>query len=341
MKSNRFRWPLAAVLAGCGLGLLPHAVLGEAVENTTSQEDSAAHYAKGEVKYGEGWIPLTELFQNYRQVHAEMEKLLEESKKAQSALDDLNRQISTLRGENENSMRPIRTDMGKAVADRRKAEAALRGAQAPTEPRYEREPSQPARVQYSSDSYRDAMDNWRSDVRRIRDQNTALKREYDKRLAEYQKAKAEANSVIQAAQAKVAECQQQMAALDKQLEDAQAPVLAKRLQMNDEIQSLGRQARALLVRAQAMEQAMREAPETVLFRSRIVEWDGKFYLLDELRALYAETQGEIDRVRNQLREDARLAGRSFPDDWRHPQQDKIDALKILIERAEKEAAAAR
>ncbi|HET6440848.1 MAG TPA: hypothetical protein VFH53_00610 [Phycisphaerae bacterium] len=340
MKSNRFRWPLAAALAGCALGLLPHAVLGEAVENTTSQEDPAAHYAKGEVKYGEVWMSLAELFQNYRQVHAEMNKLVEEGKKAQSALNDLNRQISTLRSENDNSKRPGRTDMAKAVADRRKAETALR-ARPPTEPRYEREPLQPGRVQYSSDSYRDARDDWQREVRRIRDRNTALKREYDKRLAEYQKAKAEANSVIQAAQAKVAEYQQQLAEFDKQLEDAQAPVLAKRLQMNDEIQSLGRQARALLIRAQAMEQAMREAPETVLFRGRIVEWDGKFYLLDELRLLYAETQGEIDRVHDQLREDARLASRSFPDDWRHPQQDKIDALKVLIERAEKEAAAAR
>jgi chromosome segregation ATPase len=340
MKSNRFRWPLAAVVAGCALVLLPHAVLGEAVENTTSQEDPAAHYAKGEVKYGEVWMSLAELFQNYRQVHVEMEKLLEESKKAQSALDDLNRQIYTLRGENDNSKRPVRADMAKAVADRRKAEAALR-AQPPTEPRYVREPSQPARVQYSSDSHREAMDDWRREVRRIREQNTALKREYDKRLAEYKKAKAEANAVIQEAQAKVAEYQQQLAALDKQLEDAQTPLLAKQLQMNDEIQSLGRQARAFLIRAQAMEKTMREAPETVLFRGRIVEWDGKFYLLDELRLLYAETQGEIDRVRDQLREDARIAGRSFPDDWRHPQQDKIDALKVLIERAEKEAAAAR
>jgi len=340
MKNNWLRWPLAAVLAGCALGLLPHAVLGEAAEDTILSEDAAPHYAKGEVKYGEAWMPLAELFQNYRQVQAEMENLVEEGKKAQSALDDLNRQIYTLRGENENSMRPIRTEMAKAVADRRKAEAALR-AQAPTEPRYEREPTQPGRVQYSSDSYRDARDDWQREVRRIREQNYALKREYDKRLAEYQKTKAEANAVIQAAQAKVAECQQQLAAFDKQLEDAHAPVLAKRLQMNDEIQSLGRQARALLLRAQAMEQAMREAPETVLFRGRIVEWDGRFYLLDELRALYAETQGEIDRVRDQLREDARLAGRSFPDDWRHPQQDKIDELKALIERAEKEAAAAR
>ena len=340
MKINRFRWPLAATLAGCALALLPHAVLGEAAEDAIPSEDAAPHYAKGEVKYGEVWISLAELFQNCRQVHVEREKLLEESKKAQPALDDLNRQIYTLRGENDNSKRPVRTDMAKAVADRRRAEAALH-TQAPTEPRYEREPTQPGRVQYSYDSYRDAMDEWRREVSRIRQQNAALKQEYEKRRAEYQKAKAEANSVIQAAQVKVAECQKQLAELDKQLEDAQTPVLSKRLQMNDEIQSLGRQAHALLARAQAMEQAMREAPETVLFRSRIVAWDGKFYLLDELRALYAETQGEIDRVRNQLREDARLAGRSFPDDWRHPQQDKIDALKILIERAEKEAAAAR
>ncbi|GAG28991.1 unnamed protein product, partial [marine sediment metagenome] len=248
---NRLRWPLAAVLAGCALGLLPHAVLGEAVENTTSQEDPAAHYAKGEVKYGEVWISLAELFQNYRQVHVEMEKLLEESKKAQFALDDLNRQIYTLRGENDNSKRPIRTDMAKVVADRRKAEAALR-ARPPTKPRYEREPSQPRRTQSSSDSSRNTRDDWRQEVRRIQKKNAALKQEYSERLAEYQKAKAEASSVIQAAQVKVAECQQQLAVLDKQLEDAQAPVLAKRLQRNGEIQSLRRQAQALLLRAQTM-----------------------------------------------------------------------------------------
>jgi len=337
MKSNRFQWPLAAVLAGCALGLLPHAVLGEAAENTTPQEAPAAHYAKGEVKYGKAWMSLAEVFQNHRQVHVEMEKLVAEGKKLQSTLNDLNRQISTLRGENDNSKRPIRAEMTKVVADRRKAEAASR-ARPPTKPRYEREPSQPRRTQSSSDSSRNTRDDWRQEVRRIQKKNAALKQEYSERLAEYQKAKAEASSVIQATQAKVAEYQQQLAALDKQFEDAQAPVLAKRLQVNDAIRSLGRQARVLLVRAQAMEQAMREAPESVLFQNRIVEWDGKFYLLDELQALYATTQGEIDRVRDQLREDARLAGRTFPDDWRHPQQDKMDALKTRIERAEKETA---
>jgi DNA repair exonuclease SbcCD ATPase subunit len=320
---------------------LTHTVLGEAAEDAIPSEDAAPHYAKGEVKYGEVWISLAELFQNCRQVHVEMEKLLEESKKAQSALDDLNRQIYTLRGENDNSKRPVRTDMAKVVADKRKAEVALR-ARPPVEPRYLALPSKPSRFRYASDDdYQNALDRWDREADRIKDQNDNLRKEYEKRVADCEKAKAEGEAIMKQADASIAECERQLAALDKQFEDAQAPVLAKRVQTNDQIQSLGQQARALLVRAQAMEQAMREAPETVLFRGRIVEWDGKFYLLDELRALYAETQGEIDRVRDQLREDARLAGRSFPDDWRHPQQDKIDALKILIERAEKEAASAR
>jgi len=142
MQNTRFRWSLTAILAGCALILLSHSVLGEAAENIASQEDSTAHYAKGEVKYGEGWVPLAELFQNYRQVHAEMEKLVTEAKKVQSALDDLNRQIYSLRSENDTSKRPIRADLAKAVAEKRKAESALR-AQVPAEPRYQREPSSP------------------------------------------------------------------------------------------------------------------------------------------------------------------------------------------------------
>jgi hypothetical protein len=71
-----------------------------------------------------------------------------------------------------------------------------------------------------------------------------------------------------------------------------------------------------------------------LWREDIAEWDGQFRLLTDLRTLHAELQAEIDRMRVELEEAAHLAGRDFPTDWRHPQQDKVDALKALIERAE-------
>jgi recombinational DNA repair ATPase RecF len=171
--------------------------------------------------------------------------------------------------------------------------------------------------------------------------NDNLRNNYQKQLADYQKMRAQGEALVKEAAAKIADCEKQLAVLDKQLADAQTPLLAKRQTATDEIQATGRQVRALLGRSPAIEQAMRDAPENVLFSHQVVEWDGAFYLLDELRTLHAQQQAEIDRVRDALREDAQRAGRSFPDDWRHSQQDKMDALKALIERAEKVAAAPR
>ncbi len=302
-------------------------------ESPLSPEEVAAHHAQGEIRYGDTWTAITELFQRYLTTQTEMQDALDQSGKERVELDDINRQVYALRGESQNKERPIRAEMAKAVADRRKAEVAIR-AQAPAEPQYEPLPPQPTRNQYSSDSYDAAMDRWRSEVRRIRDQNRELKKDYDKRLAEYQNAKAEANSAIQAAQAKIAECQQQLDALTKELETTQAPLLEKRQTVSERMLALNRQTEAVTARSDAMAEAFRAAPQELLWRKGIAEWDGRFHLLTDLRTLHTELQAEIDRMRVELQEAARLAGRDFPADWRHPQQDKVDALKALLERAE-------
>ncbi|HUX01428.1 MAG: hypothetical protein WBD63_00305 [Phycisphaerae bacterium] len=301
-------------------------------ESPLSPEEVAAHHARSEIRYGDAWVAVTELFQQYVATQAETQQALDQDREVRIELDDINRQVYALSSEAQNKERPIRAEMAKAVADRRKAEAALR-TRSPSEPQYESLPPQPTRNQYSSDSYDAAMDRWRREIRRIRDQNRELKREYDKRLAEYQKAKADTEAVIQEAQTKVAECQQQLDTLANELETAQAPLLEKRQAVSDRMLALSRQAEALATRSDAMVEAFQAVPQELLWRKGIAEWDGRFHLLTDLRTLHTELQAEIERMRVELQEAARLAGRNFPADWRHPQQDKVDALKALLERA--------
>jgi len=63
--------------------------------------------------------------------------------------------------------------------------------------------------------------------------------------------------------------------------------------------------------------------------------------VDELRRILDDLNAACDRDRAELKAKVEADGRALPEDWHHPQQDKIDALKALIERAEKEAVAAR
>jgi hypothetical protein len=94
-------------------------------------------------------------------------------------------------------------------------------------------------------------------------------------------------------------------------------------------------------RAGSLADALRRAPEDQRLRRGICEWEDTFYPVDELRRIHDDLKTARDRDRAELKAKAEAAGRTLPEDWRHPQQDRIDALKILIERAEKEAAATR
>ena len=332
MRESHGAW-IAGFLAVLVLPWPAMAANASDAESVATPEETAAHYARGEIHYGEAWIAVKELFQQYLNTQAEIEGILDQGHQKRIELDDINRQAYALRSESQNKERPIRAEMAKAIVDRRKAETALR-TPPPVEPQYEPLPPQPASNQYSATSYLQAMSNWQQEVRRIRDQNRTLKRDYDKRLADYQQAKATATSVIQSSQAKVAACQGQLDTLTKELETAQAPLLDKRQALNDLMLALDRQAQVFRTRSDAIAEALRAAPQELLWREGIAEWDGQFRLLKDLRTLHAELQAEIDRMRVELEEAARLAGRDFPTDWRHPQQDKVDALKALIERAE-------
>ena len=53
----------------------------------------------------------------------------------------------------------------------------------------------------------------------------------------------------------------------------------------------------------------------------------------DLEKTLVDNQAEIDRLREQMKAEAKAAGRPFAADWRHPEQDKLDALKALLARA--------
>ncbi len=325
------RWTAGMVVGALVVWLAAHAAPGREVEPPESAREEA-HPAKGEVRYEETWTPVTQVFETYREARAKMEELVEQGRPVRGALTDLNRKINKLRGEALAKERPLRADLSKARAKKRKAARAL-GIRPPREPQYQPMPTEPKRSYWDRDEYDDALRRYRREAERIRERNERLKQEYERNLEAYNKMRAEAEKTIQESDATIADCEKQIETVQQELGEAQRPLLEERKRLSTEITTLANQARALITRADGLADAMRSAPEDVRFRLGIIEWEDKFYTLEELEALHAETQAEIDRTREQLEEQAKLAGRDFPEDWRHPQQDRMDALKALVERA--------
>ena len=49
--------------------------------------------------------------------------------------------------------------------------------------------------------------------------------------------------------------------------------------------------------------------------------------------MLADQQAQIDELSVQMKAEAKAAGRAFPENWRHPGQDNLDALGALLARA--------
>ena len=326
------RWTAGMVVVALVAWFAAHAAPGREVEPPESAREEA-HPAKGEVRYDETWTPITQVFEAYREARAKMGELVEQGRPVRGALTGLNRKINKLRGEALAKKRPLRADLSKARAKKRKAARVL-DIRPPREPRYRPAPTEPKQSRYPNEGeYDDAVRRYRREAKRVREYNEGLKQKYERNLEAYNKMRAEAKKAVQESETTIADCEKQVEAVQQELSETQRPLLEERKRLNAEITTLTNQARALITRADALADAMRSAPEDVRFRLGIIEWEGKFYTLEELEALHAETQAEIDRTREQLKEQAKLAGRDFPEDWRHPQQDRMDALKALIERA--------
>jgi len=306
------------------------------------------HWAKGEVKYGEGWAPIEKVFQDYLAAKEELKPLDEKLKAARGDAAAIQLQMNNMKNDNLASERPIRTDMGKANVKRRELAKAAEALE-PPKPQLQAVPPQPRdysaniRSTYSSgnsnNAYDDAMRNWRRQADAVNRANDAATKKYQADLAAWRKARDDAKNQLP-------KVDQQIKDLDKKLEQSaadltvkQAPFMEKYKAANEEAGGIMRKMSAVETRVQAIVDALKSAPETMRLKHGIAEWEGEFVALADLEKTYTATQAEIDRVRAQLKADAQQAGRAFPTNWRHPQQDRMDAMKALLDKAKAAAAA--
>jgi DNA repair exonuclease SbcCD ATPase subunit len=166
-----------------------------------------------------------------------------------------------------------------------------------------------------------------------------LAQKYKQEMDAYRKAQDEAKKEMPKIQATITQDETQLKKIADDLETKQAPITDKFKTTSDEMGALLRQANTLAAKIQNMEAAMRAAPDDLRFAHGIVEWEGVFYPLADLEKLYTETQAEIVRVNQQMKAEADAAGRPLPANWRHPQQDRMDTLKALLDHAKKGHAA--
>lgn len=357
----RYTWialVAAAFLAACGT---VEAAASEAPAATPPAAPAATltpaeHYAKGEVLYDKEWLPIDRLFKEYLQSRHELDRAGKRGDDVRGRLEDLQRELAQVKGEVSETERPVRAELSKARNKLRDYSRTL-AKKAPVKPQLREIPPAPAASSYSSSNNRgdtrygtsgssnnnndDRRRAWREKADAIKRENDQAMKKYQLDMTEYTREQNEAKAEAPKLQATIKDCEEKLKALGAELDAKQAPTLNQTNATTEEARDYNRRIEAIETRVENMMKALRAAPETLRYTHNIVEWEAQFYTVAELQETYTTTQTEIDKVHEQLKAESEKAGLPFPENWRHPQQDRMDAIKALVAKvkAVKEAAA--
>lgn len=306
---------------------------GPAAPTLTAEE----HYARGEVLFGGTWTPIDSLFKNYLAARAELQGLQAKAATARDGVAAIQSQITAMKNESVQGEMPIRKDMAKQTGKRRELTKAAE-ATAPVRPKQLQAPPPPRQYaanvhsQYSSSSYSSAYDQAMQEWQRQKDiidqTNQAAMQRYQTDYAAWKKAKDDADKELPKIEQALKDLQAKLEQNAAALAAKQAPVMEKLKAANEEAQGIARKIETLQTRIRGMADALLAAPETLRFKHGILEWEGALAPLADLQKQLNETQAEIDRVTQQMKAEGKA-----PEGWRHPQQERMDALAGLVARA--------
>jgi chromosome segregation ATPase len=305
------------------------------------------HFAKGEVRFGDDWVGIEKLFKDYQAAKADRQAIQVKVDAARSRQADAQRQVNTAKADFDKVNQPTKAALAKNKS-REKELQKLIDAKEPVKPTLKPVPAAPPRPassynggyggSYNSQDmtrYNDAM----QEIYNIQKENTAAMQKYQQDLAAYKKSVADSKKEMVTVSTAVKQGEADMAKADDAFKSQQAPLLDKLKTATDAVTAVNNEASVADDRIKLIASALHEAPEKLRFKYGILEWQGSFSTLADLEKLFTTTQSEIDRVTAQMKKEAEDAGQTFPADWRHPQQESMDALKDLLAKAKAAQAA--
>jgi len=286
------------------------------------------HYARGEVQFGGAWTPIDNLFKDYLASRAELQDAEAKATTARDGISTIQAQINAMKSESLLAEQPIRKDISKQTAKHRELTKASE-AQPPPRPRLLQNPQRPRTYGGGASAQSDqAMQDWQAQMDAVTRANDAMKEKYKADYDQWKKAKDTADKELPKIDQALKDLQAKIDQNNAALITKQAPLLEKIKAANEEARGMARKIEALQTRIKGMADALLAAPETLRFKHGILEWEGVFWRVADLEKLLADTQAEIDRVTRQMKAEGKA-----PEGWRHPQQDRMDALGKAIARA--------
>jgi hypothetical protein len=290
----------------------------------TADAEEAASPVPEEVLSENQAVPVERLFRDYLGAREDSQRLGEERAANLQRLTDLTQQVHQIQGQYTTEVRPVRSELDQARAKLAVCNRILT-AREPPKPLLR---SVPRKTRDTSGRKGEL-----SQRERIEAENRAIEENYKRTLESFHRYQDQARKEKTGLDQRVNQLEAQLAASEARQTSDQTPLLVELRALREKQDALAQQIGAAMSRAGALADALRRAPEDQRLRNGICEWENMFFSVDELRRILDDLKATCDRDRAELEAKAQAAGRTLPEDWRHPKQDTLDALHSLIERA--------
>jgi len=345
-------------------GARPAGAESAGVSDSALGPEAEQRYARGEAFYEGEWMPVETLFEKYCQQRDHLRDLREHGDHSRDQLNGLQREIARIREEQREEEQPIRLRLGKIRHQLREYNHFLR-QEPPAEPvllhlplparstlksenRYVKGLSRTQRRLFSRAierlqrqensrmrhdwAYR-ARQAWVRRCKQIEKQNEMKVKQYRTEIKEYQKQRKAIKQEVPKLEAEAKKLEKQLEAIEKKYENKIAAAGQQSETMSGRVQTHYRRVDLIERKVEEMAEALSAVPEEVLCQHGIAAFEGQFQSVEDLRRRYKRRQRKIDHAHERLQVECEELGIPFPDNWRHPQQDRMDKIKALIVKA--------
>ena len=355
MKRDCKRWvvPVFVMLLGAGgLGLMPAAFAAAAAPPAPTATSAAPaggaltdaqHYALGEVQFNKKWVPIDTLFKDYQAARRPLKDLSDQGEAPRRTPDQVSEALNRAKVESSAQEKDVRAELNKArdVQIQTSRVLAVPPPQKPAPQPFPPEPPATGTVSYYNRvtnttrtiDYAPIHAAWERQRDAIAKTNQEVKDAYNKALAEHEQKHNEAQQKRDAATATIKECGEKLAQIAADLKTKQREIQAGAVPSAEEPQKLDPQLADLRLKIEAMTTALGRAPEDLRLKHGILEWKGVFYSPDEIRQLVSDLEADAAKAQEKAKADAADAHLPTPETWRYAQQEDMDALKGLLDKA--------
>jgi hypothetical protein len=296
------------------------------------QAEEKAHFEKGETRLGKIWIPIERLLEEYRLLGGQIKGLTDRVQAAQAALKEASQKLAPVRQANAAKEQPIQAEIEKAKARQAELNKVLE-TPPPADPsvasievqlRPDGTPA-PDRKPVNGSTKGFETESWVKQTKASIAEYRRQLEQYQADIAKYRTDMDNARNELSTVESTLQEQEAKLAEIYSAPEAA--PLYEQVKNSEDEVKALGRAMPPLQLRRRDMEAAFRKVPEPVRLKRGIVEWQRSFWTLAELENQAAAMRADIAQSQEKVKA---AAGGKLPAGYRHPSQNDLDALNLLI-----------